>query len=223
MAGESLPRYWRKTFAEPLKLDIWIGLPEEENSRVANIYPAKAGLSAEPKSPQSGSHFYAEVATSGTFANKVFNSPRGLAAVRAMNKPEVREQPIVSFGGIASAQSLGKFYAMLANGGRMENRCYFSAQTLHWMRAKLVDGFDRVFQIPTAYSAGFMKDPERGARNIFGRSALSFGHPGAGGSHAFADPENNIGFAYVMNQMEQWLLPNDKSLRLVDAVYQGQN
>ena len=32
-----------------------------------------------------------------------------------MNKPEIRAQPIVSFGGIGSARSLAKFYAMLAN------------------------------------------------------------------------------------------------------------
>ena len=57
------------------------------------------------------------------------------------------------------------------------------------------------------------------ASKIFGRSTSSFGHPGAGGSHAFADPENGIAFAYVMNQMEQSLLPNEKSLRLVEAIY----
>jgi len=54
---------------------------------------------------------------------------------------------------------------------------------------------------------------------LFGPSQASFGHPGAGGSHAFADPENKIAFAYVMNQMEQSVLPNKKSLRLVDAIY----
>ena len=47
----------------------------------------------------------------------------------------------------------------------------------------------------------------------------AFGHPGAGGAHTFADPGNKIAFAYVMNQMEQSLLPNEKSLRLVDAIY----
>jgi CubicO group peptidase (beta-lactamase class C family) len=55
---------------------------------------------------------------------------------------------------------------------------------------------------------------------LFGPSSRSFGHPGAGGSHAFADPENKIAFAYVMNQMEQSVLPNEKSLRLVDAIYE---
>jgi CubicO group peptidase (beta-lactamase class C family) len=54
---------------------------------------------------------------------------------------------------------------------------------------------------------------------LFGPSPVAFGHPGAGGSHAFADPEHSISFAYVMNQMEQSLLPNEKSLRLVDAIY----
>ncbi|PYJ69553.1 MAG: hypothetical protein DME75_10830, partial [Verrucomicrobia bacterium] len=70
-----------------------------------------------------------------------------------------------------------------------------------------------------AFSAGFMKDAQHTVRRIFGASPSAFGHPGAGGSHAFADPENKIAFAYVMNQMEQSLLPNEKSLRLVDAIY----
>jgi CubicO group peptidase (beta-lactamase class C family) len=70
------------------------------------------------------------------------------------------------------------------------------------------------------FSAGFMKDPRDAVRRLFGPSAAAFGHPGAGGSHAFADPENKIAFAYVMNQMEQSVLPNEKSLRLVEATYQ---
>ena len=87
------------------------------------------------------------------------------------------------------------------------------------MTTTLASGVDRVLQIPTAFSAGFMKDSPETSRRIFGPSSLAFGHPGAGGSHAFADPENQSSFAYVMNQMEQSLLPNEKSLRLVDAIY----
>jgi CubicO group peptidase (beta-lactamase class C family) len=68
-----------------------------------------------------------------------------------------------------------------------------------------------------------MRDPVRAdgtkERTIFGPSLRAFGHPGAGGSHAFADPEQRIGFAYVMNQMEPGILPHAKSLRLVEAVY----
>ena len=45
------------------------------------------------------------------------------------------------------------------------------------------------------------------------------GQPGAGGSHAFADPEHGISFAYVMNQMEPGVLPGPKALRLIEALY----
>jgi len=219
IAGKSLSEYWQETFARPLNLDFWIGLPEKENSRVAMMYAAKNGKPPEPKNRQSGSDFYLDLVTPGTLARKTFTSPYGLNAVSAMNTPAIRAQPIVSFGGIGSASALAKFYSMLANGGKADGQTFFSGQTLEWMSASLTDGIDRIFQIPTAFSAGFMKDPQNAARRMFGSSRTSFGHPGAGGSHVFCDPENKIAFAYVMNQMEQSLLPNEKSLRLVDAIY----
>jgi CubicO group peptidase (beta-lactamase class C family) len=213
ISGARISEYWRKVFAQPLSLDAWIGLPEKENPRVATIYAAKVEKGTEPEK------FYRDAATQGTFANKVFASPGGLRAVSAMNKPEVRAQPIVSFGGIASAHSLAKFYGMLANDGRMEDRQFFSDKTLGWMARTLSDGMDRVFQVPTAFSAGFLKEARDSTKKIFAGSANAFGQPGAGGSHAFADPENKISFAYVMNQMEQTVLPAAKCLRLVNAVY----
>jgi CubicO group peptidase (beta-lactamase class C family) len=213
IAGITLSEYWRKTFADPLALDIWIGLPDSEQERVAPIYPAKAGGVATPAT------FYRDLATPGTLARKAFTSPRGLHAVSDMNKAENRARPFVSFGGIGSATSLAKFYAMLANNGELDGHRFFAAETIAQMTTMLISGPDQVFQIPTAFSAGFMKDPPEAARRLFGPSPLAFGHPGAGGSHAFADPENGISFAYLMNQMEQSLLPNEKSLRLVGAIY----
>ncbi|MDQ6808905.1 MAG: beta-lactamase family protein [Verrucomicrobiota bacterium] len=211
----SIGDYWRGNFAEPLGLDIWIGLPAEQNNRVATIYAAKSGRPPEP------AQFYRALLTPGTLPRRTFTSPHGLHAVSAMNTPAVRAEPIVSFGGIGSAHALAKFYAMLANGGELDGHRFFRAATIAQMTTTLVSGVDRVFGIPTAFSAGFMKDPADAAPRIFGPSPLAFGHPGAGGSHAFADPENRISFAYVMNQMEQSLLPNDKSLRLVDAIYEA--
>jgi CubicO group peptidase (beta-lactamase class C family) len=242
IAGKTLSDYWRETFARPLDLDFWIGLPEKENSRVATMYAARSGKPPEPKNRLSGSDFYADLVTPGTLARKTFTSPYGLNAISGMNAPAIRAQSIVSFGGIGSASALAKFYSMLANDGTAGGQTFFSAQTLEWMSTTLTDGIDRVFQIPTAFSAGFMKDsakaqrtavssppnlkegrignrPSLGTPRLFGPSTKAFGHPGAGGCHAFCDPENGIAFAYVMNQMEQSLLPNEKSLRLVEAIY----
>jgi len=213
IAGKPLSEYWQENFARPLNLDFWIGLPEEQNSRVATMYAAKAGKPPEPR------QFYDDLVTPGTLARKTFTSPHGLNVISKMNNSAIREQPIVSFGGIGSASALAKFYSMLANDGKVDGQTFFSGEILEWIKTTLSDGVDRVFQMPTAFSAGFMKDARETTRRIFGPSRTSFGHPGAGGSHAFVDPENKIAFAYVMNQMEQSLLPNEKSLRLVDAIY----
>ncbi|CAN5448270.1 serine hydrolase domain-containing protein [soil metagenome] len=210
--GRTMGKYWREIFAEPLGLDIWMGLPPEENARAATIYAARAP--GPPRDP-----FYRALTTPGTLQRRVFTSPHGLHAVSAMNDPANRARSLVSLGGIGSAHSLGKFYALLANGGELEGRRFFSETTLGQMSTTLTSGFDRVFARPTAFSAGFMKDPPGADPRIFGPSPAGFGHPGAGGSHAFADPENKLSFAYVMNQMEQQILPNDKSLRLVAALY----
>ena len=213
IAGKTLPDYWQQNFAQPLNLDLWIGLPEKENSGVATVYAAKGNNPPEPK------RFYLDLATPGTLARRTFTSPYGLHAVSVMNTPAMRAKPSVSFGGIGSASALAKFYSMLANGGKFDGQTFFSEKTIEWMTRTLADGMDRVFQIPTAFSAGFMKDARHATPRIFGPSSAAFGHPGAGGSHAFADPENKIAFAYVMNQMEQSLLPNEKSLRLAEAIY----
>jgi CubicO group peptidase (beta-lactamase class C family) len=212
ITGKTLSKYWQTNFACPLQLDFWIGLPEKENARVATIYAAKSGKPPEPK------QFYLDLVTPGTLARKTFTSPYGLHVISKMNDPAIRAQPIVSFGGIGSASALARFYSMLANGGSFDGKSFFSEKTIAWMTTTLSDGIDRVFQIPTAFSAGFMKDSRCAARKMFGPSRTSFGHPGAGGSNAFADPEKKIAFAYVMNQMEQSLLPTEKSLRLVEAI-----
>lgn len=213
--GRTLGVYWREVFAQPLALDFWIGLPAELNSRVATIYAAKAGGVAEP------AEFYRALATPGTLTRQVFSSPRGLSAVSAMNAPENRARSLVSLGGIGSAHALAKFYALLAHGGELEGRRFFTAKTLAQMKTTLVDGVDRVFGIPTAFSAGFMKSSRLNRNRLSGPSPEAFGHPGAGGSNAFADPEHDISFAYVMNQMTQTLLPNQKSRRLVDEIYRA--
>ena len=215
LAGVTLGEYWRKVFAEPLRLDLWIGLPPAKNRRVATIYAAKAGKPPQPV------EFYKSLAVPGSLARRTFNSPRGLHSVSAMNTPETRAHAIVSMSGIGTALALGKFYSLLANRGELDGQRFFKEETIAQMTTTLSCGVDRVFGIPTAFSAGFMKDPPETTRRIFGSSALGFGHPGAGGSHAFADPATGLSFAYVMNQMEQSLLPNEKSLRLVDALVES--
>src|SRR5438094_9449474 len=158
IAGKTLSDYWQENFARPLNLDFWIGLPKTENSRVATMYAAKNGKPPEPKNRESGSDFYADLVTPGTLARKAFTSPYGLHVISKMNDPHIRAQPIVSLGGIGNASDAAKFYLMLPSGGKSNGHTFFSEKTIAWMTTTLADGIDRVFQIPTAFSAGFMKN-----------------------------------------------------------------
>ena len=215
MTGQTLGSYWRGTFAEPLGLDFWIGVPPAMADSVAQIHPPKT---APPKD-----RFYSAFVTPGSFTLRAFGSPAGLHSVASMNTPEGRTASLPGFGGIGTARALAKFYAMLACGGVFDGRTYFQPATLGWMMTTLVQSDDRVLLTENAFSAGFMRDPLSSdggkIRALFGPSQSAFGHPGAGGSHAFADPESRITFAYVMNQMEPGVLPGPKALRLVEAIY----
>jgi CubicO group peptidase (beta-lactamase class C family) len=69
---------------------------------------------------------------------------------------------------------------------------------------------DEALKTDVRFSLGFAK-PSPDDR--FG-SPSSFGHPGAGGSAGFADPEVKIGYGYVLNRMGTYLIdPRDKALR----------
>lgn len=214
--GRKLREYWRTEFAEPLGLEVWIGLPATRVHEPAAIFPTKT-------SPPKGDPFYTAFLTPSSLTARAFASPRGLHSVAAMNAPEARGAAFGAFGGIGTARGLAKFYALLAAEGVLDGRRYFEQRTLDWMTTTLTQGPDRVLLLETAFSAGFMRDPVDAAgkkrRTNFGPSLTAFGHPGAGGSHAFADPENRISFAYVMNQMDPGVLPGPKSLRLIEALY----
>src|SRR3954452_20829546 len=139
ITGKTLSDYWQENFATPLELDFWIGLPEEQNSRVATIYPAKSGKVPEP------AEFYRDLVTPGTLARQTFTSPYGLNVISKMNDREIRAIPNVSFGGIGNASALAKFYSVLANGGEVNGQTLFSRKTIEQMTMTLSDGIDRVF------------------------------------------------------------------------------
>jgi CubicO group peptidase (beta-lactamase class C family) len=212
-----LGTYWRTHFGDPLALDLWIGLPEPLHSRVAQMLAPRTGP------PEAEGDFVRALADPQSLTRAAFASPAGPLGATAMNAPAVRAASIPSLGGIGSATALARFYAMLAAGGEWNGTRYFSAKVLSWMTTPLAQGVDKTLCTETAFSAGFMLDPlgsdGRKSRSLFGPSLRAFGHPGAGGSLGFADPDNGLGFAYVMNQMEPGVLPKSRAPELVGALY----
>ncbi|MBU3665849.1 MAG: beta-lactamase family protein [Chthoniobacterales bacterium] len=211
LAQKSLGRYWRENFADPLGLDFWIGLPDEYHGRMARLQAARLKDLKEP------GPFEHALADPSSLTARAFAQPAGVAGAAATNRSEVWRVENPSFGGIGSACALAKFYDSLACGK------FFHGPWREALTTRLSNGPDLVLCQPTAFSAGFMMDPvdASGAKLRFtlGASINAFGHPGAGGSLAFADPENRIGFAYVMNRMENGVLRESRPARLVKALY----
>lgn len=211
VSGIPLGEYWSRHFSSVHDLDFFIGLPEADHPRVARTLPPRASAFAGEKTA-----FQRAMTTPGTLTYSAFTTPTGLASVSAMNAPAVRSSTYPAFGGIGSARGLAKFYSLLATGE------LFDAATRGSFASRTTNGFDQVLQLETAFSFGFMLDPlDNGQkiRSTFGPSLSAFGHPGAGGALAFADPEHRIGFAYVMNQMEPGALPRERTSRIVRALY----
>jgi CubicO group peptidase (beta-lactamase class C family) len=73
-----------------------------------------------------------------------------------------------------------------------------------------------VLWVPAAYSLGFVRPT---GDFLFGRGARSFGHPGAGGSFGFADPDAQVGFAYAPNRLGHHLRDDPREKALRDALY----
>jgi len=209
--GIPLGTYFQKIFGEPFDLDLWIGIPDTVASRVAPIFaPRKA------REPNAEDAFYEALAQPDSLTRKAFLTPAGLHTPSMMNDPNVRRHPLPSLGGIGTAESLARFYALLCS-----DRLFRSEKVDQIGRVQCA-GPDQVLRINTAFGTGFMKDPLEGGRkmrSLFGPSLCAFGQPGSGGSLGFCDPENEVAFAYVMNQMEPGLFPNAKSLRIVKHFY----
>ncbi len=215
---ESLGHYFDEILGNQLALDFWIGLPEAEYDRVAMIYPGKMNIGAGDQA------FLKAFNTKGSTTQMTFTSPVGLNAVQDFNQRHTWAQGYASMGGVSSAHGLGQFYALLANGGTRNGERLIPTWIVDALSTPLTQALDEVLCVEAAFSTGMMLDPldrETGekSRQLFGPSLRAFGHPGAGGSLAFADPDNGLAFAYTMNQMEVGVLPSERARGLVDALY----
>ena len=203
VTGETLGARWERLFRAPLGLDLWFGLPENLTDSAATVHA--------PKAPPAPSPFSKAFGDPASLTRRALSEPGGTLTPSVMNTPAMRTASIPSLGSIATADALAGFYSLLAgDGGGV-----FQPETLALMRTTLAKGPDRVLIDETSFSAGFMTN-EFG---VYGPSPSVFGHPGAGGSIAFADPEHGIGFAFIPSAMHPGALPGARTRKLLAALY----
>ena len=212
----SLGRFFAEEIAAPLGLEFYFGLPPSVGSdRVASI----AGTTALGALLHPGGmplRMLTAFLRPSSLTARVFGNPK-LSGTAGLDAAEYRAVENPAGGGIGQPRSVAMAYSELATGG---TRVGLSAETMAELtappRPPSALGRDLVLMADASFSLGFSR-PSPGFQ--FGSSGRAFGHPGAGGSFAFADPDLALSFAYAPNRLGHHLRndPREKALR--DALY----
>jgi CubicO group peptidase (beta-lactamase class C family) len=211
ISGQRIGEFLRDEVAEPLGLEgVHIGLPDALHAKVAPLEPPPPG-----HHPADGPNQDLRDPTSLAF--RTILRPEG-DMVAFMNTRAARSAEFPASGGIATARGLARMYACLAHGGTLDGVRLLSPSTLaEATTSQVPEGRrDLVLGVPMRWALGFHKGGEFTAT---GPNPNSFGHAGYGGSLAFADPDAGLGFAIVLNRMQNELQGGFRVLMAVRAVY----
>ena len=197
--GRTMGQALRRDLAEPFDLDLWIGLPDAEFGRVAELQRPKA-------LPDFGQR---NEATRAAFLTP-WSQPGGMgeAALRRFSLPSATGQ--------ATALALARLMGALADGGWLDGETILSPALIAEAARSRIRGQDLVLPFEMSWGAGFMRNE---TVHPWGPGNETFGHSGWGGSCAFADPQARLGGAYVMNRQSTDLLNDGRPRRLIEAAY----
>ena len=201
-------RWIQDEICAPLGIDsLWMGIPDEVEPRVARL--TNMPPPAQPVAIPPDALILKAIPPSLGVTQEVFG------------RPEVRRACIPGAGGIMNARSLAHHYAMVANGGELDGVRMLSKERIDQMCALQSDETDQV--IGQAYRRGMGYwlggEPLNANTAVIGRNPRAFGHPGAGGSIGWADPDARLAVAILKNRMLAPASPEENPLvELADEV-----
>jgi CubicO group peptidase (beta-lactamase class C family) len=201
--GRPLDQFLREEVTGPLGADYGYGAAWADPERVADIVPNQ------------DSHTFVQSRDPSTKMGRAWrmrpDSPDHY------NDARMRSGLLPSTNGHGNARAVARIYAALASGGTLDGVRLVSSDTIDRMRTESWFGpcemTDRIFR----YAYGFfLNEP---LMSPMGTNPRAFGHPGAGGSLGFADPENGIAFSYSPSLMCAGGGLGERCLALTSAVY----
>jgi CubicO group peptidase (beta-lactamase class C family) len=197
--GRTIGTALREDVAAPHGLDLWIGLPDAEHHRVAQVRRPPAmphlGEITEPRRLA----FFTRWATPG-----------------GVDEATARRAEIPSANGHATAPALARLMAILALDGQLDGEAVLPRGLSSDAGRERIAGRDLVLPYDMGWGAGFIRNE---GLWIYGPGRQTFGHSGWGGSCAFADPERGVSGAYVMNRQSAELIADSRARRLIEAAY----
>ncbi len=197
VSGRSLGTILREDVCEPLGIDFWIGLPESEHGRVAQVM--------KPRAPT-------EFGNRNEALRAAFLTPWAAANRGAT---EWRRVEIPSANGHGTANSVARLYSAYAQKGRIGETRVIAPNTWEDLTRERVAGQDRILPGHSSLAAGVM----RNASLLYGPNPETLWHSGWGGTGAFGDPANGLSGAYVTNRQGTHLIEDARRSRIIDALY----
>ncbi|MFQ6331242.1 serine hydrolase domain-containing protein [Nocardia sp. CWNU-33] len=233
ISGKSLGRFFANEVAAPLGLSAWIGLPEKEEPRVAQIENTTLNLEELTSGLIKATGLDADTITawikSGWGPGSVEDRATSLggaldnAADPATAYYTTRAWRAAEFpaaNGIADARSLARMYAATVSdvdGVRLLDPATVQKATVVQTDKTRMHGLPPGLNIPADRSFNMSLGFWRACPSYPMTGPGSFGHPGSGGSIGFADPDAGVGFGYVTNLWS--LRPDDpRASSLANAV-----
>ena len=206
----SLGQFFQEEIATPLRLDFYIRLPE-------SIPDSELAPLVDPSLCEMLFGF--PLAMAPAVWNPRSNIRRALAGSELAHDKQCiypRNLEIPAGGGVGTARALAHAYSVFATGGKELGLRSETFQELTAPAVPSMHGFyDECIKGEAEFSLGFMKS-NRGFP--FG-SSRSFGHPGAGGSFGFADPDAQVGYGYIPNRKSVTMSGDPRDVALRHALY----
>jgi CubicO group peptidase (beta-lactamase class C family) len=219
--GRSIGTFFRDEVAEPLGLDLWIGLPAEHEARVAPTIPADMPAPGDPIP----SFYLAAMTDPASVGAMVLMNSGAVFTPGWIDTRAAHAAELPAFGGIGNAHALAGMYRALALGGSVDGVELVDAEQLAVMAAVVSStSVDATMLVPTRWSTGFVKSTDNSACGPGDRDGVvlsedAFGHVGMGGSIGFADPRARMSFAYTMNHQALSVGLDARAQSLIDATY----
>ncbi len=186
---------------EPLGLPRLLGIPLDQQDGILDSVSTGARPTAEEMQ---------EVFGVAIDIDQLVPADVAVGALMTLNDPEARRIGVPGGGGVARAADLALYYqALLHNPDQLWSPEVLAAGTAE-ARVTLPDWSG----IPANRTLGLILASDDGFadRRSFGRTASprTFGHPGAGGQLAFADPQTGLSVGYATAGLDQHLIREGK-------------
>lgn len=206
-------RFVADEIAGPTGTELHIGLPESLEPRVAPIMGSPLAQDNADMDPAVKA-MIEQFMGPNTRGGRALSLNGAFSVDDAFNRRDVHAAEIPAANGITNSISLARIYA--STFAEVDGVRLIDPAVLERARTTVTPDNepDACLIMPTTFGMGFMT---HGPFTPYAGPG-SYGHPGAGGSVAFAQPERELGFAYVMNQPASNLANDARAQHLVDAV-----